>query len=330
MPRNNIPSYEKINYSLRPSKQIERKMLLEAFRRLYHFERVDKYRYIGLGSVYFSDFILMHKALGVEDMLSIEDEDDDGKQERFKFNCPYGCISLEFKKSTAVLAKVPWDKRTILWLDYDQRIQNYMLQDIEFFCANAIPGSMIIITLNANDADMDSRRKPDEIKSALQKELNRIKGRLGHKKIPRGTKWKDLQKWGTAHVLRTIINNHITEVLSSRNGVLSPEDKINYTQLFNFHYADGAKMLTVGGVIHRKSSPNILENVFSDLSFIRTNTQAYHIQEPKLTYRELRYLDRQLPSTSVTSINSTGIPQEHLETYADIYRYFPTFAETEI
>jgi hypothetical protein len=58
-------SYEKINYSLRPAKSIERKMLCDAFRRLSAFGKVENYQYIGFGSTYFSDFSLFHKALGI-------------------------------------------------------------------------------------------------------------------------------------------------------------------------------------------------------------------------------------------------------------------------
>jgi hypothetical protein len=51
-------SYRKINYTLRPAKNIERKMLCEAFHKLHPFGKVQNYRYIGFGSTYFSDFIL--------------------------------------------------------------------------------------------------------------------------------------------------------------------------------------------------------------------------------------------------------------------------------
>ncbi len=59
------PSYEKIHYGLRPAKNIERKMMCECFWRLSAFHPVHNYRYIGFGSVYFSDFLLFHKVLGI-------------------------------------------------------------------------------------------------------------------------------------------------------------------------------------------------------------------------------------------------------------------------
>ena len=58
-------SYEKINYSLRPAKCIERKMLCETFRRLSIFGKVETYSYIGFRCTFFSDFALFHKSLNI-------------------------------------------------------------------------------------------------------------------------------------------------------------------------------------------------------------------------------------------------------------------------
>lgn len=328
MAKKALPSYEKVNYSLRPSKHIERKMLSEALRRLYHFDRVDRYRYVGLGSVYFSDFTLFHRDLGIHQMISIEDEDDSDKRNRFQFNCPYSCIDLRFEKSTTTLSLIDWAPQTILWLDYDERLVEYMLNDIALFFTKANSGSVIIVSVNADDAYLRGR-KPSEVKDILTKELNDLRSKLGLKRIPRSMKWQDLEKWGTARVFRNVINNHILEILSQRNGALPPKDRIKYTQLFNFHYADGAKMLTVGGVLHKQPSSEILERVFGDLHFIRDNDDAYHIREPKLTYRELRYLDKQLPTEAIEDIDARGIPSDHLTQYADVYRYFPAYADTD-
>ena len=43
-------SYQKVNYALRPAKNIERKMICEALRQLSGFCLVETYRYIGFGS----------------------------------------------------------------------------------------------------------------------------------------------------------------------------------------------------------------------------------------------------------------------------------------
>src|SRR5437588_11821501 len=94
-------SGEKIDYNLRPAKQIERKMLCEAFRRLSAFDLIESYRYVGLGSFYFADFVLIHRLLGITNLVSIEAEGS--KAQRFRFNRPYDCVKLRFDHSTIIL-----------------------------------------------------------------------------------------------------------------------------------------------------------------------------------------------------------------------------------
>src|SRR5690242_1898583 len=96
----------RVNYSLRPAKQIERRMLTEAFQRLVEFGALSSYRYIGFGSIQFRDFIMFHKHLGITNMLSIEK--DAINKARFEFNLPFSCVSLRIGKSGEVLPTIPW------------------------------------------------------------------------------------------------------------------------------------------------------------------------------------------------------------------------------
>ena len=81
-------SYLKVPYDLRPAKQVERRMLIDAFHRLTSagFPIAD-YQYTGMGSIYFVDFILFHKLLGMDKLLSVEFDKDIEK--RVKFNAPF-------------------------------------------------------------------------------------------------------------------------------------------------------------------------------------------------------------------------------------------------
>ena len=63
---------DKINYSVRPKKNIERKIFCEAIRAMSYFGRLDEYRYIGFGSYFFQDFMLFHKEFSINDCISLE------------------------------------------------------------------------------------------------------------------------------------------------------------------------------------------------------------------------------------------------------------------
>ncbi|MBK9388786.1 MAG: hypothetical protein IPN68_00865 [Bacteroidetes bacterium] len=120
------PSYENINYDLRPAKAIERKMLCDLFHRLSSFNQLNRYQYIGFGSTYFSDFSQFHKNLGFKDLISIEK--DIKNEKRFKFNIPYSCIKLLLGHSNEILPTLALENTpTILWLDYDYPLDHTVL-----------------------------------------------------------------------------------------------------------------------------------------------------------------------------------------------------------
>jgi putative O-methyltransferase len=311
------PSYEAINYSIRPAKSIERKMFIEACRLLHPFGDLNSYSYVGFGSTFFSDFALVHRALGISDLMSIEKDADNA--DRFDFNRPFNCIKLIFKTSTEALPKdVNWKKKTIMWLDYDGRLTDSVLADVSFFCDLAVSGSVLIASVQAN---------PDR-----KERLSKLRRRVDPTKVPAGIDEDYLQEWGTARAYYRIISNEIQSALTNRNGTKDADHKLEFKQLFHFIYADGAKMLTVGGVLHEARDRQLFDRcqLSEQLEFIRTGPDPYHLVAPSLTLREVQHLDKQLPCASTSGMSAKGISAADLEHYRRVYRYFPRFAEAEL
>lgn len=147
------PSFEHVNYALRPNKSVERKLMVEGLCALQPQFNVRDYWYIGLGSMWFVDFILVHKNLLIDKMYSIEWPDH---ADRAKFNRPYACIEVIPGETTEVLRNLPLQEySSIIWLDHDSGIEGPVLQDIEIVCNKAKSGSVMIVTINA-----DKRRLP--------------------------------------------------------------------------------------------------------------------------------------------------------------------------
>src|SRR5438309_550668 len=206
----------RIDYSIRPAKSVERKMLAEALSRLSKLERPDNYRYVGFGAIYFRDFSLFHKMLGIHDMKSIEH--NRSEETRFWSNRPFRCVE-----------------------------------------------------------------------------------------------------------------NKIQEILMARNGGLEAAQSIKYKVLFDFHYADGAKMVTVGAIIYDDTQgPAVTACAFEELSYCNPANHPFRIPTPRLTYKERRSLDASLPLGEFTQVNPKGIPSKDVAEYTKVYRYFPNFAETDI
>lgn len=319
-------SYQKVNYALRPAKNIERKMICEALRQLSEFGLVETYRYIGFGSLYFSDFILFHKALNITSMISIEGETDSNLQKRFIFNRPFGCIDIRFGHSNSVLPTLDWNQDTIAWLDYDGKLDRCVLADVKTICSRAKEGSVLIVSVNAHPGFEFEKDNSGEERSRL----DRLKELVGEEKIPIDISNKNLSSWKTAEAFRRIINNEIDETLTNRNGGLLGAEKLRYKQIFNFHYNDGVNMLTVGGIFFNQETEHKVDNcAFERLPFTRLKEEAFKIEIPYLTYRELRNLDNHLPiKTHLPKLD--GVPDGDIRIYSEVYRFFPNFAEAEL
>lgn len=311
-------SNERINYSLRPAKQVERKMLCEAFRRLASFDHVDSYRYVGFGGLYFSDMVLVHKTLGIKNLVSIERDYD----QRFEFNKPYDCIDIKDGAARDELPKLSWAERTILWLDYDDALNDEILGDVSLACSRLVSGSMLVVTVQAHPA-------------AEGKRLAKLTTDVGRLKVPCDvTSEADLQAWNTAGVHARILSNEIAEALVTRNGGRGGEPPFRFDQVFHFRYADGVKMVTLGGLLYSADADEedrAKACRFDEFRFFRPSTDPYLIHVPKLTYRETRYLDQRLPVDGAADLARIAeIPPAELAYYEKIYRYFPTFAEADL
>ena len=94
-------SSNRIDFSLRPAKHAERRMMVEIFRKLRPFQAVEDYLYLGFGSLWFADFALFHRTLGIKEMLSMEREAT--QKSRFDEAKPFAAIKMDYRDSSKVL-----------------------------------------------------------------------------------------------------------------------------------------------------------------------------------------------------------------------------------
>jgi hypothetical protein len=261
--------------------------------------------------------MLVHRRLGITDMTSIEQ--DTANKERFKFNLPFSCITMQFGKSSDVLPRLPWKARTIVWMDYDGILDDEKLADAQHIATNAVSGSMIVMTVNAEPGEADGSR------------VERLRERLGSERVPPEiTNDSHLGSWGTARAYRNILTNELLSTVSDRNGIAVSGSRIVYRPLFNFQYSDGARMTTVGGIFYSEAeAPHAERCSFKDLKFVSETETAYRIEVPNLTFRELRHLDAQLPVDDARKVAAVRIAREDVKKYVRVYRYFPNFLDAE-
>jgi len=311
-------SYRTIDYRIRPAKHAERLMMCEAFRRL-RFGTVSSYQYVGLGSVYFSDFTLFHRALGINTMFSIEE--GGGDEQRFIDNLPFSSIKLLWGNTKTELPKIDLSLRTLAWLDYDGRLSGDILDDIASFATRASSGSVLAISVQCQPEKYDGENP--------KRAIDYFADQFGPDCVDPVFDDSSLLGWGTAKVFHSVICNQITASLAARNGVRPADQKIHYEQIFHFHYQDGARMLTVGGVFFDRGQKSIFDHcAFGDLHFVRSGGEAFPIEIPKLTSAEIKRLEVQMPLLAGT-LNHSSMPAKDADQFVQIYRYFPNFISVD-
>ncbi|TRW99041.1 O-methyltransferase [Candidatus Methylobacter oryzae] len=314
-------SGRKINYAVRPAKNVERKMMRDLFIRLRSFARLEDYRYVGFGSKYFSDFILFHKILNISEMISIEA--DVNNRARYEFNKPYAGITMEWGKSTEVLPKlVAKEGKSIFWMDYDGLFEKYMLEDVAIISEKIESGSVLALSFNCESLKIDKTDRENDLREQLIKMVG--KEYVVNNLDTRG--WKSSKK--LAIFLKNCIADKIKLVLKSRNYGLSENDRLEAKQKLFFMYADGATMATIAYVFSSKIDQNHAEACrFSDLYFVREDDEPFDISTPNLTIKEVRHLMEIRPC--VEKINTKIFAQKDVDALWENYRYFPGFSEIE-
>lgn len=318
-------SFAKIDYSVRPAKYAERRMLSEIFRRVAPFDAPENYVYVGLGSVWFSDFVLFHRNHGVREMISIERAT--AAKSRVEANKPFRNIRMEFRTSSQVLPGLEWARRHFLWLDYDDQIDLDMLLDARTVASNATSGTVLSISVQCQKArQMNEAEQAGGEPSGLQRFITAF----GRERVAPDTLEDDLSGWRFAAYSRNMFKAEIEAALADRNVLLAERDRLTFHYICDFEYADGAKMTTLTGVF--VSSAEFAKHrmcAFSKLDFLPSRGKVVRIKLPLLTNREVRHLERQLPKTASEQWDLGAIPKAQAKLFATFYRYFPNFAVIE-
>jgi hypothetical protein len=289
------------------------------------------YRYVGLGSLWFIDFILVHKILNIKDMIFIEMEK---YAKRAEFNKPFACIEVKSGETTKILPNLKWeDKPSIVWLDYDSGLEGPVLGDTELVCHQITSGSVLIITLNAHPGNL--RKKGEELalqdtqaltnrekfENGLRTYLDDYMGNFVLKQLPPKVHKDDK----FPEFLGTLLLDHIKTV--------TVKSERHFKPLFNFFYKDGAPMITVGGMIANQEHLNLLDKcqLFDQFDYL-TGEKQYSINVPPLTQKEKFLFDQLLPSDEPPTEQKLAemgltLTKEQIAAYHQFYRYYPMFGE---
>jgi hypothetical protein len=319
------PSFRSIDYSLRPAKHAERKMLLEFFRRLAVFAPLSDYRYLGLGSVWFSDFILVHRSLGLSDMVSIEREVS--AEARIRDNIPFAAVEPIFLSTAEAIPTLDWSKRQIVWLDYDDPICPSIMEDVGAVGRRLISGSVLVVSVQHHHASEVDHAEAAGTGNAA----DLFRARFDRDLIPPTFSEDDLYGRPFAKLSRDMIHTAAEKGASISNAQDAATKHaslgMTYQRVCNIEYSDGAPMTTTVGVVYNADEEGQFRALsLTDVDFLPEGLDSLiRIRVPKITPSEARRLEQQLPRSSGYSCGH--IPSSDADAFATFYRYLPNFAD---
>lgn len=312
-------SFKQFDYALRPSKQVERKVMIEILLNLFRAGyNISDYHYVGFGSPYYVDFVMFHKYLFINDMLCVEWAN---VEKRMRFNKPFKFIKLKFGALSIYIPRFRRSTKYLSWLDYDRSLDTEILQDIDGIFFHVGKQSIIIFTVDARPK-LPKELLDDEKISLEEKELLTL---------------QQYQEWFAPYVAEPITRDItsrlqvaplfyevITERIKKTLGARDPE--LRFIQIFNYVYKDGAPMFTIGGMVGTEDDEQQIRKISNP--FIRTGDDPLEISVPPLTLREKHWLDSHLDQNLNAKKLRFELDEQLLENYQRFYKQYPTYMET--
>jgi hypothetical protein len=314
-------SFKQFDYALRPSKQVERKIIMEILLRLpLAGFKINEYSYLGFGSVYYVDFVMFHKYLFIDKMVCIEWGDI---AKRMRFNKPFKFIKLLLGPFSQHIPSIRPNRRFLVWLDYDRSLDIDILQDIDGSVNRLGEASVFMVTVDARPKLPEDEFDLEE-QSSQQREDQTVRtyrswfGPYSNTRIDR-----DL-------VARSHVDSLFVEVMLERirQTLARKNPQLRFVQLFNFFYRDGAPMLTIGGMIGTQEDEQALTDagVFEH-PFVRRGDESLQISVPPLTLRETQWLNHRLNASLRADRLKFELDEALLDSYRMFYRQYPTYLE---
>lgn len=311
-----MASFDSINYSLRPSKTVQRGLVFDGLKEIWNAIDMSDAVYIGLGSIWFTDFVQAHKVLGIETMFSVEVNDIGFK--RAKFNRTFRTITIKHGLSSdevpKILKKTEFSRRPwVIWLDYDSALDEDMVEEMQWVLENAPPNSVALFTFSASqNAYGRPRNRPDRVRTLL--------GDV----VPDDLSQDDCDKESLPLTLASLTSNFL------RSEVADSARPGGFFDAFRISYFDTVGMVTVGGILPAKGSASTIKAIIEAPKWHCKIEEM--IRAPHLTLKEAAVLLSEMPSDSRVTrkrIRELGFDLEvsQIRSFQKYYKYLPSYAE---
>jgi hypothetical protein len=270
-------SARRIFYDLRPSKQSERRIMMDVLRAAGESGLpMANYRYVGMGAVRFYDFLLVHRYLGINQMVSLEH--DHGMFLRAQFNRPYEFIDVRNQTTSAFISADPFDLPTIIWFDYDGGLGPHIAEDVSSAGVKLKQGDFFFVTVNGHPPRAIDRQRTADRLVWLQDTLGDLSGDV---------RLSDVEDSSFAIAVHKVL------LAAFKNAFASRRDG-SFKVVLQVEYTDTSNIVTVGGAFLPDGlAITFVERLTKQLPFLgRGDDTLYEIVALPITEQERALFDR--------------------------------------
>lgn len=314
-------SYEKINYKLRPQKRIERALIAEL---INNFEHIigGKVNYIGMGSLFYTDFVYFNKYCNLNKMISIEMMNDENgeydgqKEKRFRNNKPLDSIKLIPKRTSEAIDELPFDESNFIWFDYDGCFEPFIISDLENVIGKTTKSSIIAVSYN----DFI----PKQYKS--KRELDITKCKKEYMEFILDGVDSNFTVDDYSKIAAGICERYIEEQVEFYNTVKGTDFILK--KISKVEYQDGAKMNTLIWILLDKNE-SYAETFIEKISESEICGNL-NLKMEILTLFEKQLLDRKPMADRKNTAEEMGLDLETVEQYYKYAKYIPEYTEVVV
>jgi hypothetical protein len=311
-----------ISYDIRPSKQIERRIVLDSLQAAaIAGVSIHRMPYIGMGGFRFIDFLLANRMLGVEKFISIEHDAD--IIQRCNFNKPFHGMEIFEGSSEEFIRQRGFPDPAVIWLDYEQAVSSDLKDDMVSLAASVKPGSFVFVTSTG------------ELPKRLR-DIRRLEARLEALKeevFPIGSSLVESDVNVTQFpftVVKLLISALNSGFLGRSDGTFLP-----YVRLI---YKDSTWMATAGGYFGVRSQlDKVRKSVKDRTPFLKCDdiNFIFQVEQFNITDAERRLLDRasiagKRRRSERALLRKLGLRETIIDQYGDLMRFIPRYFESLI
>jgi hypothetical protein len=314
-------SAHEIPYDIRPSKQTERRILLDILKLAGEVGTgFSQYQYVGFGGFKFYDFEMLFRHVGVRDMISIER--DRSIFARCKFNRPFKFIEMKNCPLSEYVEQCVFRKPIVAWLDYDSRLSRDIVDDVSTIGAKAPVGSFVFVTIDA--------RMPNGMRGLPTEQ--RLAGlREDYQAFALNPTDRDVEPAQFPIYAERVLWAAVTDSLSARR-------EGRFVPLIRVFYGDTAPMITVGACLaNTEIAPALVGLMRREFRYLlpARRHSPYTIPPFNLTMRERHLLDAAVTSNTEGKrlrrvLKKIGMTRELVSDYRRMVRFVPKYFETYI